>query len=66
MVNENVIADHKNSYSRLGSPCVGPPMPRVEDQQVHASPPIAILYGVKLQDSSHPLMYKIYKVWRPI
>jgi hypothetical protein len=51
------------SILRLGSSCVGPPMPRVKNQGVHSSPCIAALYGIKLQNWALVLINKIHQVW---
>lgn len=51
---------------RLRSSSMGPPMPSVEDQHVHAQPCVAIVYRIKLQYSSCLVIDEIYQVCRSI
>lgn len=43
---KNVVGDESIDIIPLRISSVGPPMPRVEDQHVHAYPSITSLYGV--------------------
>lgn len=51
---------------RLGFPSVGPPVPRVEHEEVHPSPRLASLDRTQLQDSTHLLPDYVHQVWRAV
>lgn len=57
-----IILDH--SYVRLLRSSTVPPKPSVENQNIHVFPHLAILQGIKLQNSTNLFFFDVYQVVR--